>query len=695
MSRRRSSATPSSREDADAAPGSVAAATGRVAAIGRVALTVWIAAAVWVSAGAVTGAVESLLVALRHGYYFNTTRSLLSFLLLPAAAHAVVGVLIGAALTLALGPFVRSARRALVLSASLCIPFFVFLFWGSALDGRFFGTAGNAVGHVAMVAAAAAAFVLARRILSRERGVQAMPVVVTSAALLAICLAVAVSALPHGTTYVPAVAPNDSSDPSVAGPNILLVTLDTVRADRTGYSGYSSPFGPRADGLGITPRLDGLASRGTVFTNAIVPEVVTDPSHASLLTGVPPWEHGVVRNAMPLRRDVPVLAELLADAGYNTAAFVSVEHLDGHISHLSRGFRLFADRGWADRYRHHVGGRVLERHAPALFAHERSAMLTATAAADWLQAQRRSSGSVSSDRAPFFLWVHVFDPHMPYVNHETGRVFSFEERESLVASVVGAGGTATEASGTDEPPPTGEERSTAGAALDAYDSEVRFADDGLGVLLDAVERTGALSNTVVVVTSDHGEHMQEQHVPPENWFAHVDPYDEVCRVPLVMAGPGIPSDLWIERQVSSMDIAPTILELAGISGELGGRSGLADLLTRPMGESPPARASKDESPVGEQLVILSNPHRGIDHRAVRDGRWKVIERGGLPVEVYDLESDPGETVNNIHSAADVLSRAAAVLAETPVPEGFSGVAGAENELDPALREMLEALGYVQ
>lgn len=633
--------------------------------------------------------VESLIVALRHCYYFNTISSLFSFLLVPAAVYAVAGFLIGVVLMLVLGIFVRSAGRAARLSAALCIPLFIVIFWGSALGGRFFGTLGNAIGHVAMVVVAVTALVVVRRALSVARGVRALPAALAATALLAAGLAVAAMALPYGSPSGP--APDDainSRSSSIARPNVLLVTLDTVRADRTGYSGYVSRLGPRADGLGTTPRLDRLAGRGVVFTNAIVPEVVTDPSHTSLLTAVPPWEHGVIRNAMPLRRDVLTLAEVLSAAGYSTAAFVSVEHLDGHISHLSRGFRLFVDRGWADRYRHHVGGRVLERHARMLFEHERNAEETASAASRWLADRCRRSGPGLRPGHPFFLWVHIFDPHMPYVNHETGRVFGFGERERFAAS---------EGESTGEERSAGEEMSTGEAAQDAYDSEVRYADSGLGILLDTLDRSGFSSGTVVIVTSDHGEHMQETHVPSENWFAHVDPYDEVCRVPLVMAGPGIAREARVERQVSSMDVAPTILELAGVSTRIGGREGLAGLISEWSrgGAGATTRSGDEAIRPAEPLVILGNPHRGIDHRAVRDGRWKVIERGGLPVEVYDLESDPDERMNIIHDVPDVLTRFAPVFAETPIPEGFCPGEGADAGLDPALREMLEALGYIQ
>jgi len=611
--------------------------------------------------------------------------------------------------------FVRSAGGAARLSSALCVPLFVVFFWGSALDGRFFGTIGNASGHIAMVAVAVAAFVVTRRILSSARRASALPVALAATVLLAAGVVAAVVVLPHGSLDGPAFdGVSDLRSPDIARPNVLLVTLDTVRADRTGYSGYVADPGPPAGGLGITPRLDDLAGRGAVFTNAIVPEVVTDPSHTSLLTAIPPWEHGVTRNAVPLRRDVPTLGEMLAAAGYTTAAFVSVEHLDGHISHLNRGFELFVDRGWADRYRHHIGGRVLERRAPTLFEHERNAEETALAASRWLGERRPRPGPDANAEQPFFLWVHIFDPHMPYVNHETGQVFGFVERELLAEN---ASASAGEGESTGEEESAGEGRSagdarssvtgelqgkqkTPGAtAQDAYDSEVRYADAGLGTLLDALERNGLSASTVVIVTSDHGEHMQETHVPPEDWFAHVDPYDEVCRVPLVMAGPGIAGGVRVERQVSSMDVAPTVLELAGVTTRIGEREGLMALIS--------ARPDSEVSLVGTArvgnvllapttpLVILGNPHRGTDHRAVRDGQWKIIEHGGVPVEVYDLENDPHETVNVIQSASDVLGRLAPVLAETPVPEGFSSSEGSDQELDPALREMLDALGYVQ
>jgi len=627
-------------------------------------------ACIWLAVGALAGVAESLSVARGHGYYFNTISSLLSFLFVPAAAYAVAGVLVGAILTLLLGAFTRSLRRALALSTSLCLPFFIILFWGAALDGRFFGTVGNALGHIGMVAAAVAALIFVRRLLARPRGLSARFVATASVALLVVCGAIALAALPHGSP-AGAQGRQASGPPS---PNVLLVTIDTLRADRTGYSGYISTWNPGGDGLGTTPALDALASAGAVYTNAIVPEVVTDPSHASLLTGVPPWEHGVIRNAMPLPTDVPVLAEAFAAAGYSTAAFVAVEHLDGHISHLSRGFQKYSDCGWEDRFRHHVGGKFLGRHVRSLFRHERDARDVCAEASAWLEAHVGHP-----ERPPFFVWVHVFDPHMPYVNHETGRVFSLEERAAyaerarVIGEDMGTGvDTATGASG--------EEISTAMTATAAYDSEIRFADDGLGSLLDALTRSGVTGETIICVTSDHGEHMNETHVPVDQWFAHVDVFDEVCRVPLVLAGPGVARGV-TERQVSSMDVGATLLSLARIGGGLGEGRPLPD----PRGEFGSVRPR----------VTLANPHRELDHRSVRDGEWKLMERGGLPFALYDLAADPGETMNIIHSTPEVVGRLGAVLSETPVPEGFSMTREAESELDPALREMLEALGYIQ
>ncbi len=629
---------------------------------------------VWAAVGTAAGAVEGLLVARGHGYYFNATGPLFSFLYLPAIAYAVAGVLIGALVFLAALPFVRSTSRALEWSTSLCLPFFIFLFWGSALDGRFFGTIGNALGHIGMVGVALVSLVVGRRMRVR---VAVRSAATVGAAVLVVAGLLAWLTVPHGSPdgTRPSGSPDGvrphgspdgtrphgspdgtrssgsalSAEADAGRPNILLVTIDTLRWDRTvcgrgirpGDDAGEADAG--APGAPLTPNLDAVGAAGVVFENAVVPEVVTDPSHASLLTALPPWEHGVVRNAMPLRTDVPVMAERMADAGYATAAFVSVEHLDGHISHLSRGFGRYADCGWEDRYRHHVGGRVLARHAGGLFAHERNAREVVGEATPWIT-QKADAGEA------FFAWVHIFDPHMPYTNHETGRTFTLADRDALV----GRGAEAEE----------------------AYDSEVRFADRALGVLLDAVEQAGVRERTIVCVTSDHGEHMAEDHVGPEDWFGHVDVFDEVCRVPLVMAGPGLDAGRRISDQVSTMDVAPALLAAAGVARPLG--TGVSAL-----------------QPVPRPLVTLANPHRGLDHRSVRDGRWKLMERGGLPVMLFDLAGDPNEMVNVIQDSPEVLSRLAPVLAETPRPEGFGASGDAGEPMDSALREMLEALGYVE
>ncbi len=688
------------------------------------------------------GVVESLLVALRHGYYFNTLESLLSFLFVPAAAYAAAGIVMGAALFVALVTFAgraaphtrcdvprgdarRRSETALRLSAALCAPSLLVLFWGSALRGRFFGTIGNAAGHVAMVALAVLAFLFVRRFLSSKRRVSPRPLALATVALLLVGVIVAIVTLPHGSPDANSVDTADKADDAghatgssvSVRPSILLVTIDTLRADRTGYSGYRPASDPCADGLGTTPRLDALAARGVTFTNAIVPEVVTDPSHASLLTAVPPWEHGVVRNAMPLRVNVPVLAERLSGAGYTTAAFVSVEHLDGHISHISRGFHLFGDRGSEDRYRHHVGGRILERHARSMFSHERDAAATAAEASRWIDSRGRSS----SGDDPFFLWVHIFDPHMPYTNHETGRVFGFAERDAYaVGFAAGAtdGGAVKPAAANGGSSATGgnnagEEGSLGMIAEAAYDSEVRFADSALGALLDALDGAGLSEQTIVVVTADHGEHMREAHVAPESWFGHVDVYDEVCRVPLVMAGPNVAWGRTLDRQISSMDVAPTVLALAGVDATLGRMRGFADEIDVVDGEgagegdrgttgqatgSRPVAGTESTRGVSEPLVVMANPHRGLHDRAVRRGRWKLIERNGYPAELYDLSIDPQELVNVIQPLAPVFAELAAVLAQTPAMFGNAGPGGSfgtAEELDPALREMLEALGYVE
>ncbi len=275
-------------------------------------------------------------------------------------------------------------------------------------------------------------------------------------------------------------------------PDLLLVTIDTLRADRLGCYGR-----PGAE----TPIIDGLAARGVRFDHSVAHQPLTLPSHASILTGLTPLRHGVRDNAgFVLAPGIPTLAEWLTAEGYEAAAFVSGFPVHGRFG-LARGFGTYDDRF----------PRGTDTARPAYV--ERRGDATVAAAVAWL---RSSPGR----GRPVFAWMHLFDPHAPY---EPPEPFAsrFKGRE--------------------------------------YEGEIAFADRQLGALLDAW-RAARGRDPIVVVTSDHGEGLGEHGEPTHGLFI----YDSTIRVPLVLAGPGIPAGRVPGTLARGIDVAPTVLDLAGV-----------------------------------------------------------------------------------------------------------------------------------
>ena len=294
-------------------------------------------------------------------------------------------------------------------------------------------------------------------------------------------------------------------------PSILLITLDTTRADRLGAYGYRGA---------ATPRLDRLAREGVLFERAVTAAPITLPAHVSLFTGAYPFAHGVRNNGnFSLGETTPTLTTALHDRGYRTAAFVSAFVLDRRYG-LARGF---------DEYDDHV---QLERRGDR----------TAAAAGAWLDAQ-------AHEPAPFFVWLHLYDPHDPY----------------------------------DPPPPFRE-----AFAASAYDGEIAFTDQVVGSVLDRLDRIGRLSSTIVAVIGDHGESLGEHGEDTHAVFV----YESTLRVPMILAWPGhLPAAARVSALVRAIDLAPTLLDLAGLP-PLGGAQGrtLGPLVDRRAGAVSPASA---------------------------------------------------------------------------------------------------------
>lgn len=305
-----------------------------------------------------------------------------------------------------------------------------------------------------------------------------------------------------------------------APPNLLLVTLDTTRADRFGYFGYENAKTPRFDAF--------VAERAVWFQNAITAVPVTFPSHTTIHTGTFPVSHGVHDNdGYYLDDDVTTLAEILKGEGFTTGAVLAAFPLDSEVN-LDQGFDSYDDDYQAD-----WSPAELAARGPFSFGFlERKADRVNVAVERWLERN-------GDDR--FFLWVHYFDPHQPW----------------------------------NAPAPYDSQFSA-----DPYDGEIAFLDENFGKLLDMFDQRGLLDNTVVSVVGDHGEAIGEHGEPTHASFI----YDATMRVPMIFAAPGGRFDPGrsVDSQVRTVDVAPTLLELLDLppGADMQGRS-LVPLLEDP------------------------------------------------------------------------------------------------------------------
>jgi arylsulfatase A-like enzyme/Flp pilus assembly protein TadD len=394
-----------------------------------------------------------------------------------------------------------------------------------------------------------------------------------------------------------------------ARPDVLLVTIDTLRADHVGAYGAQQAE---------TPTLDALAATGARFETAVAATPLTLPSHASLLTGLDPPRHGVRHNGLyRLDEGVTTLAEAFGKAGYATGAVTGAVVLARRYG-LDQGFTNYDDR--TSSRRSGAGGFL-----------ERSAGEVTDRALEWLAAAPR----------PFFLWVHYYDPHLDY-----------------------------------RPPDPFAER----FASNPYDGEIAYVDSQLGRLLATIEGRESGRKRLVLVTSDHGESLGEHG---ESTHAYTL-YDAVLRVPLVLHGSGVPEGRVVESLVRAVDVAPTLIELAGLPA-LSGVDGasfapvLADVAVAvprvAYAETLATRIEQGWSPLF----------------AARSERYLLV-RAPRP-ELYDVARDPAQ-LENLAARDSQPERSAIDALSEFLDERLAGSVDATPlAIDDESLDSLRALGY--
>jgi arylsulfatase A-like enzyme len=397
--------------------------------------------------------------------------------------------------------------------------------------------------------------------------------------------------------------------PRVAAPvGLVLITLDTTRVDRL------SPYGFMNVSL---PNLERLTREGVIFDQASSVAPLTLPAHTSLFTGLLPPNHAVRDNAdPPLGERHATLAEVLLAQGFRTGAFVGSVVLD-------------ADRGLAQGFEEYRS--VNDANSQTSSRRQRRADQVIADAIHWLN-------TVGESR--FFLWAHLYDPHLPYDPPEP------------YASMYGH---------------------------NPYVGEIAFADSQIGRLLEALEQQALLDRTVVIIAGDHGESLGERGERDHGIFI----YENVLRVPLIIRA-GAMAPHRVGAIVRLTDVMPTALDLLDVPAPSVDGLSLADLMRG-------RRRDFELEAYSESLY----PHRlgWSPLHALREGRFKLID--GPRPELYDLERDPFEEQNlydERRALADALTRRVRALAGTAPPA--DGVADPITTVSDDLRERLAALGYV-
>jgi arylsulfatase A-like enzyme len=425
-------------------------------------------------------------------------------------------------------------------------------------------------------------------------------------------------------------------------PNLLLITLDTVRGDHFSSYGYSVP---------TTPHLDAFASTATRYQTCIATSPWTVPSHASLFTGRHPFEHGAhsfeprsakYTNVFPLDDSHETLAEVLRKEGYATGGIVANRVYLDPLLNLEQGFETWQVK--------HVASPRLNRHV-----------------FEWLEQDRE---------APFFLFVNYMDAHRPYnvTPAEGERRFPKVQHpartlDALIARVMIDGN------------PPGD---IGALVIEQYDRAIRNLDAEIGQLFQRLESLGFYDDTLIVVTSDHGEYFGEHQLVEHS----KDVYQPALEVPLIVKHPGQTRGELVETPVSLVDVPRMIL--AGLSRALLARHG--DRFPYEIGEHPIIAENYYSRPKDVLHPAFGHRFRRVRTALVEDG-YKLIHSSDGGHELYRLEGDPGELNDRFEALPERAREMSETLRRLQEQGRWVHTGDGELPLSAEQLEALRALGY--
>jgi arylsulfatase A-like enzyme/uncharacterized membrane protein YbhN (UPF0104 family) len=583
--------------------------------------------------------------------------------------YGIVGAVLGGAIGLVVQPIAHVAGRTEVRGTTFALAFAgVFSVWGAVITRfrlirdlfRERPPQGMVLPLVILAAAAIVGlllFVVVRRLSRRGGPLAVLRDVVSGPLIYAGLFGIMVLLAWWGRARIPESYEGGISVQTEISdkPNVILLIVDTMRADRLGCYGYAKQ---------TSPVLDRFAEESILFEQAVVQASWTRPSIATILSGLYPSTHRAISKVSVMPDEVPTLAEAFRDAGYRTAGFannINIAPMFGfgqgftEYHHLKPSYFFKATESAAKLSLYDILRMVRERFiSKSKFVdhYYRDAEYVTEKATRWLRENKRSG--------PFFLFLHYMDPHDPFFIHPyNGKGYA---RVSM-------------------PHPPLE---MAHELSDTYDGEITFWDHSFSELVEFLREDDLLDESIVVVTADHGEEFAEHG----GWWHGTTLYEEQILVPLIIRLPDASQGgLRVNHQVRLLDLAPTLLDRCGI----------------PVPGTMQGLSLRWENPefAGIEYIYAEEDLEGCLLEAVRTETWKLVKanqgnrRNLEPLELYDLASDPLERRSIVDLEQKEVKRLQGVIDDIGREAVDAAVEEQTRELDAETRDQLRALGYME